>query len=113
MMTEKDKHLNYLKIEFDCSVMNPVLSEKELNILKKYGTWMEALFLKKINPLTEKQIAFCRQLELDKPPKEKYANVFWKYLKRKDLAKKNVLNNVRKKIKDDRDDWKKIRKMRF
>ena len=51
--------------------------------------------------------------QLDIPPKEKFFNIFWKYLKRKELTKNNSLNNVRKKTKDDREDWKKIREMRF
>ena len=93
--------------------MDPVLSGQDLNILKEYGTWMEALYQKKLKPLNEKQKKFCEQLAFDKPPKEKFANVFWRYLKRKEIAKSTSLNNIRRKIKDDREDWKKIRKMRF
>ena len=112
-MDLRQKHIKYREIEFKCSIMNPVLSDEELDILKEYGTWMEALYLKKIEPLNEKQAEFCRQLNLDIPPKEKHANIFWKYLNRTKLAKTTILNNVRKTVKDDREDWKKIRKMRF
>lgn len=93
--------------------MNPILSTEELDILKEYGTWMEALYLKKIEPLNETQAEFCRQLDLDIPPKEKFAHLFWKYLKRSQLAKTTLLNNIPRTVKDDREDWKKIRKIKF
>ena len=68
---------------------------------------------KKIKPLTEKQKKFCRLVKLENPPKEQSANIFWKYLKRKEIAENEKLCNKRKEIKDDREDWKKIRNMRF
>lgn len=112
-MSTREEHIKYRQIKFECVIMNPILSKEDLEILKEYGTWMEALFLKKIEPLNEKQAEFCRQLLLNKPPEEKFANIFWKYLKRNELANTTELNNVRKTSKDDREDWKKIRKMRF
>ena len=42
-MDLRQKHIKYREIEFKCSIMNPVLSDEELDILKEYGTWMEAL----------------------------------------------------------------------
>ena len=112
-MNPKQEHIKYRKIPFDCSIMKPVLSKEEFDILVAYGTWMDAIHLKKIDPITEKQRAFCVQIALDTPPKEKFALIFWKYLKRKELLKSKKLNNVTVKIKDDREDWKKIRTMRF
>lgn len=112
-MTEHNNHIKFRRIKFNCMFMQPIHSEDEYLFLQEYGTWMEALYLKKIKPLTEKQEEFCKLVEQENPPKEQSANIFWKYLKRKEIAKGGELNNKRKKIKDDREDWKKIRNMRF
>ena len=112
-MSERDKHLHYRGKRLECSFMRPICSKAEVQVLEKYGAWMEALYHEKITPITNRQKQFCRHIKSDTPPEEFYALLFWKYLKRKEIAQSSPLNNNRKKIKDDREDWKKIRKMRF
>ena len=94
-------------------MMKAILTEEEFTTLVEYGTWMEALYKKKITPLNEQQKYFLVQLESNTLPEDKFAQLFWKYLKRKEIAQKTKLNNVKIKVKDDREDWKKIRNMRF
>ena len=94
--------------------MKPILTQSELTLLTEYGTWMQALSFGKIKPLNDKQKQFCTDLKLNQPPNEKYANIFWKFLKRLELVQNNELDNRKRiMVKDDREDWKKIRKMRF
>jgi len=93
--------------------MKPVLNKEEYSILCEYGAWMNALHAGAVSPITQKQKEFCDNIKKQKPPTEKYAKIFWIYLKRKELMKKGSLVNQKIFAKDDREDWKKIRKMRF
>ena len=74
-MTERIEHIKFRKITFNCPLMRPILSDKEYHLLCKYGTWMEALYLKKIKPINDKQKEFCRLVELENPPEEQFANI--------------------------------------
>ncbi|WP_293289662.1 DUF413 domain-containing protein [Allomuricauda sp.] len=112
MNTVKD-HMAFRKLKIECSFMRPVLTPEEYEILNEFGAWMNALYDGTLTPLTKKQEEFCQNLDTDAPPTEKYARIFWLYLKRKELFKQNKLSNQKKLMKDDREDWKKIRKMRF
>lgn len=112
-MSNRKEHLRYRNEIFHCSIMKPVLSEEEYAILAEYGTWMMALYQKKITPLNEQQQAFCQRIISEKMPEERFAKIFWKYLKRCEIAKENHLNNIPVQAKDDRKDWEKIRNMRF
>ena len=112
MNTIKD-HMAYRKLKIECSFMRPILTPEEYEILTEFGAWMNALYNGTLRPLTKKQEEFCKNMETDKPPTEKYARIFCLYLKRKELFEQNKLINEKKLIKDDRADWKKIRKMRF
>ena len=93
--------------------MKPILNTEEFNILRKYGTWMNALYSGQIDPITHKQKNFCESIRSQNPPIEKYARIFWLYLKRKEIIASTTLSNRKKLTYDDREDWKKIRKMRF
>ena len=65
--------------------MRPICSKAEVQVLEKYGAWMEALHREKITPITNRQKQFCRHIKSDTPPEEFYALLFWKYLKRKEI----------------------------
>ncbi|WP_421804416.1 DUF413 domain-containing protein [Flagellimonas sp.] len=106
-------HMAFRKLKIECSFMRPVLTPEEYEILNEFGAWMNALYDGTLTPLTKKQEEFCQNIDTDAPPTEKYARIFWLYLKRKELFEQNKLSNQKKLMKDDREDWKKIRKMRF
>lgn len=112
-MTEEEKHIQLRKIPFDIELVKPIFDNHEIDILKKYGTWMEGLYLKKIAPLTKDQEEFISSLEFNTPPTKEYSKIFWKYIKRKELLETQNLDNQKKLIKDDREDWKKIRRSRY
>lgn len=112
-MSYLNDHKKFINQKLECSFMKPVLNKEEYSILSKYGTWMNALHSESISPITQKQREFCDNIKKQKPPTEKYAKIFWVYLKRKELLKKGHLVNQKILAKDDRKDWLKIRKMRF
>lgn len=93
--------------------MKPVLTTDEYEILCEYGLWMNALYSKELTPISQEQEQFCKNLKSETPPTEKYARIFWTYLQRKKILSTENLSNYKVLIKDDREDWKKIRKMKF
>ena len=112
-MKNREKHLSFLKQTFHCEFMQPVLTNEEYLKLCRIGAWMEALYLVKIDPITNKQRQFLTEVRKENPPLEENALIFWKYLKRKELWEKGNLKAEKVRVKDDREDWKKIRKMKF
>lgn len=112
-MTQREEHIKYRNIKFDCSIMKPILNDKEYKLLTEYGTWMNALYKKIIKPFNKNQIQFCLDLDSIELPTEQHAKIFWKYLRRLEISKNNKLNNFKTTVRDDREDWKKIRNMRF
>tara|TARA_Y100000385_G_C12959719_1_gene579217 strand:+ start:219 stop:563 length:345 start_codon:yes stop_codon:yes gene_type:complete len=114
MKTELEKHLELRKKSFNYDIVRPIFNDKEIDIIKKYGAWMEGLYLKKINPLTKEQEKFVASINNDTVPDNEIFAVYWKFNRRRELSKKyNLNNNEKKTIKDDREDWKKIRKSRY
>lgn len=113
-MTEKDKHLILRRKKFHIpDQAKRIFDEKELNLLEKYGSWMEGLHQGKIEPISEEQRDFIACLREDQPPKEEMFNIYWRYIYRIEILKTKSLNNDKKLIQDDREDWKKIRRSRF
>lgn len=113
-MTEREKHLELRKKPFIVpEQIQLIFNQDELGLLEKYGSWMEGLYLGRLDPLTDTQKDFIKSVKEDKPPKEEMFNVFWKYIKRRELVESTILNNEKKLIQDDREDWKKIRRSRF
>lgn len=113
LINHREEHLKYRKLPFDCIFMKPILATKDYEFLCEYGAWMKALYNRDIFPITDAQRYFCEAIKQPIPPKGRYAHIFWRYLKRKELVTKGKLNNTKLLIKDDREDWKKNRKMRF
>jgi|SRR5690625_847618 len=121
-MNERKRHMSYRKKRFkhaDIGDVTKIFSEEEYGYLIKYGAWMNALYHKKIKPISKQQKVFLKKMEAKKPPHADdlehhfLFSIFWRYIKRLEIAKNRRLNNVRKTIKDDRADWKKMRKWRY
>jgi uncharacterized protein YifE (UPF0438 family) len=87
-LSEKKKHLAFLKFNFQISCSREIFSPKEIDILVTNGAWLEALHLHKIKPLTELQETFIEQIEQGIQPENKIAKVWFKYIKRIEIEKK-------------------------
>lgn len=113
-MTQKEKHLLLRNKKFDVlDIVKPIFNDEELKLLHEYGTWMEGLLSGEIEPITDKQSEFISCIKNDTPPQESLFNIYWRYIKRKELSRTTNLVNEKKLIKDDREDWKKMRNFRF
>lgn len=62
--------------------------------------------LRKLKPLTKDQEVFIESMKSVNPPKRKTFNVYWRFIKRKEIVKSQKLNDNKPLIKDDRADWK-------
>ena len=112
-MSQRKKHLSCLDKPFNVDLVRKLMTDKELETLKNYGCWMEALVSGKLKPLTKDQEVFIESMKSVNPPKRKIFNVYWRYIKRKEIVKSQKLNDNKPLIKDDRADWKKIRRSRY
>ena len=113
---ENEDHLEYLgKPISDINSLRNIFSEEELNIINKYGAWMEALADRKIEPITPEQKRFVEVSIGIEEPKSKYEKIWMKifqarndrfYLKYKKKSKiiwdeqKNAIRKIPKNIKD-------------
>lgn len=93
-ISEKEKHLNYLKNKFRINCSKQIFNTHEIELLEKYGSWLEALFLQKIKPITNNQKTFLEQINNNELPNDDIAKVWFKYIKRKEIENKpdNRLN---------------------
>jgi uncharacterized protein len=85
---EKNKHKKLLKIPFQINCSNNIFKKKEIEILKEYGTWLEALIQHELLPITVKQSKFIEQIEKGIVPEEEIPKVWFKYIKRKEIEEK-------------------------
>lgn len=85
---EKERHLEYLKTKFNVNCSREIFSLTEIELLENYGAWMEALYLCKINPITERQNDFIEQVETGNISVNEYAKVWFKYIMRIEIERK-------------------------
>lgn len=85
---EKEKHLKLLNVKFHIGCSNAIFNKEELELLEKYGSWLEALYLRKINPITKKQEHFLEEIESDSMPENKLSRTWYKYIKRLGIEEK-------------------------
>lgn len=85
---EKESHLEYLKTKFNVNCSREIFNLVEIDLLENYGAWMEALYLCKINPITERQNDFIKQVETGNVSENEYAKVWFKYIKRIEIERK-------------------------
>jgi uncharacterized protein YifE (UPF0438 family) len=94
--------------------MAPVLTTEQYEILREYGNWMKGLYEGELSPISKDQEVFIDVVNNAPGPADNiFQLVFWKYLKRLEIANKGNLNNTKVLALDDRSEWKKIRNMRF
>jgi len=87
--TEIEKHKEYLRHSFQIICSHRIVNAEEIEILHTYGAWMEALYLEKIKPITEKQKAFLKQIEKGTSPEATIGKAWFKYINRVEIEKKN------------------------
>lgn len=90
-MKTKSEHLKYLnsKGEFEIKCSLAIFSEKEIELLKKYGNWFLGLIKKELEPFTETQKKFLKVFEENVKP-ETFEEITWfKYQGRLKLEKNN------------------------
>ena len=86
-ITGKERHLKYLNIRYQINCSKIIFTKEEIEILEKYGSWLEALFLRKISPITLKQRVFLEELDKNTIPENEYVKVWFKYIKRIEIEK--------------------------
>lgn len=72
-------HLLFLCTPFTVELSPLYFTEEEQALLERYGTWLAALWERKIPPITPNQERFCRGGKLD-GPMGKLVDVWHKYL---------------------------------
>ena len=95
-MGTKEQHLAYLreKGEFPVNINRKLFSDKDLQTLKKHGFWFMALEKGELEPFTQAQIDFIRDIGQNEPPKEnEYAFLWWKYRYRCKIEKDPLFAN--------------------
>lgn len=113
-MTEKEKHLELRKKTFVVpDVVKPLFNDKELGLLQEYGTWLEGLFCEEIKPLNDKHREFVSSVRLDIPPRDKLFELYWRYVKGKELLEPVSFEYNEIKIKDEREEKKKVQRERW
>lgn len=112
-MSALKDHKQLINKPFNVDIVIKIMTDEELAILKKYGNWMMSLYKGEISPLNNNHKLFIEMMKDPNPPKDTMFNIFWRYLKRQEILKNSQLNDTKTLIKDDRDDWKKIRRSRY
>ena len=113
MKSISDDHKKLRRQPLLCAFMRPVLSSKEYYDLQMYGSWLNGLYTGAIMPESDAQVEFISAVNSTHQPTEYFALLFWRYLKRKQIMNDQGLNDIKTTLQDDREDWKKIRRMRF
>jgi uncharacterized protein YifE (UPF0438 family) len=75
---------------YDLHVMNgDIFTDVEDALLRRYGTWMEALDEENIGPETQEQIAFVEMCRGGKEPTTKFEHAWWKLRERRKFEKED------------------------
>ncbi len=81
-LSNEKKHFAYVKIKSQINYSTDVFSSDEIKVLQKFGAWLEALHLEKIVPITEEQKKFVTHMDNNTEPKNKIANIWFRYFNR-------------------------------
>ncbi|MDN3203778.1 DUF413 domain-containing protein [Algoriphagus sediminis] len=86
-MSTLSDHLRYLHQsgEFTIDVSLAIFSPEEIENLRRFGHWYEALTLGLIEPVSEPQKEFIRSARGEKSPTTEHEIAWYKYLGRKKL----------------------------
>lgn len=97
---------------FDIKCSRDVFSEEEIDILETYGIQFWRLANGEMEPTTEAQRRFIEVTKGERQPKTLYEKTWAKYNARvawEAVPSNKVAMGERRKMPDDRDDWKKMR----
>ena len=68
-MDEEEAHKQLIRKGFEVSFhVENLMAEDQLAVLKKYGSWLQALEKREISPLTEEQERFISVCDGSEPP---------------------------------------------
>lgn len=89
-MNTKRTHLDYIQQagEFKLNCKTDIFSTEELNILRKYGYWFEALVSQKLLPLNKAQERFIEVAKGAKKAESSHEKAWWMYQKRLEIERK-------------------------
>lgn len=85
-MSNLDKHHFFLKkknFTINCSPV--IFADAELQLLKTYGNWLQALAYGDILPVSEAQEQFIQVSQRQLPPKTAMETAWYKYQRRRQL----------------------------
>ena len=101
-----------IKDKFEIKCSREIFSEEEIDILETYGIQFKQLTSGKRSPATDAQRRFVKVAQGQCHPETIYEKIWAKYINRviweRDPANKASMGE-RRKMPDDRDDWKKMR----
>lgn len=75
----RDEHLRYRRTPFDPECEVDGLPMDDVELLKRYGTWMQALMVGRIKPYTSKQEHFLRVCKGELKPESHMETVWYRY----------------------------------
>ncbi len=78
-MATPQSHVQYLRTEFKPAVSLETYTAEEQRILKKYGSWLRALMLGDIEPVTEEETYFVRMCHGEEHPRTEIHAAWKKY----------------------------------
>ena len=101
-----------IKDKFEIKCSREIFSEEEIDILETYGIQFKQLTSGKRAPATDAQRRFVKVAQGQYHPETIYEKIWAKYINRviweRDPANKGSMGE-RRKMPDDRDDWKNMR----
>ncbi len=76
----REKYLSMAPYPMDQLCDPGLFTPEEIEILKKYGHWFDALCYRQVPLVTEKQKKFVKAQKKDFEPKGKYERLWYRYL---------------------------------
>lgn len=99
------EHLIYLgKENFPVKCSTAIFTDEEIELLKRYGNWFEALGMRKIRALTKDQEQFVSVCQGERAPVGKYEKI-WRKLQRRLAWERNPENKTHYKWRDPGEEW--------
>ena len=94
-MKSSNQHREFFNQKsFDLHVMNgDLFTEEENALLRRYGTWMQALDEQNIAPETQEQIAFVEMCRGVKKPTTIFEQAWWKLKERRQFERERICPN--------------------
>ena len=78
-----EAHLKYRRMDFSPNVPDSLFTEREIELLKTYGSWLAALMKGVISPESPAQRRFIEVCDGTKQPESEFEKVWVHYIRRK------------------------------